>query len=171
MISTIKTNCLNCKKELNVRRERIKEDGNLCRSCFAIVNNKSRTALECKRCGIDLNNTNKVSYQKGKSKRAYCKDCFKIIEHDKRNAIKKLVMDYFGGCCVCCGEDSLEFLTLDHINNDGAEHRKQFKDSFGDKLYSNLLRNNFTSKYELQILCWNCNLAKQNYGECPHNRP
>ena len=27
--------------------------------------------------------------------------------------------------CVCCGEDHIEFLALDHVNNDGAEQRQQ----------------------------------------------
>jgi hypothetical protein len=27
--------------------------------------------------------------------------------------------------CACCGETEERFLTIDHINNDGAEHRRK----------------------------------------------
>ena len=29
--------------------------------------------------------------------------------------------------CACCGLNQIEFLTIDHINNDGVQQRKQMK--------------------------------------------
>ena len=46
-------------------------------------------------------------------------------------------------------------LTLDHINNDGAEHRRRMV-SKDIVLY--LIRNNFPEGF--QILCYNCNCIK-----------
>lgn len=64
--------------------------------------------------------------------------------------------------CSCCGEKHIEFLCMDHINNDGAKHRKEYKGS----IYTWLINNNFPDGF--QILCCNCNSAKEIYGKCPH---
>lgn len=69
--------------------------------------------------------------------------------------------------CNCCGERHIEFLSLDHINNDGAEHRKDIGVS---SLYSWIIKNQFPSNY--QILCMNCNCAKGRDKEhlCVHQK-
>lgn len=41
-----------------------------------------------------------------------------------RKLVKLKCIQEYGGKCVCCGETNIGFLTLDHINNNGAEHRK-----------------------------------------------
>lgn len=68
-------------------------------------------------------------------------------------------------CCNCCGETIWEFLCIDHIKNDGAEHRKRERRS--RSLAGYLVKNNFPSGF--QILCHNCNLSKGFYGYCPHS--
>ena len=65
--------------------------------------------------------------------------------------------------CACCGESRIEFLTLDHKFNDGAEHRKEV--GCGSKMYQWVLKNNFPPIF--QTLCFNCNLGKV-HGVCPH---
>lgn len=68
--------------------------------------------------------------------------------------------------CVCCGEDQLLFLSLDHKNNDGNKHRK-LVGTGGSNLYAWLKRNNYPAIF--QILCHNCNMGRaQNNGVCPH---
>jgi hypothetical protein len=68
--------------------------------------------------------------------------------------------------CACCGESMYEFLTIDHINNDGAKMNKKFS---GHKhICSWLKRNNYPEGF--QVLCINCNFAKGKYGKCPHQR-
>lgn len=83
----------------------------------------------------------------------------------KRNArLKKQVMDAYGNKCACCGEDAPGFLTIDHVNNDGNDHRKRVH---GDKIYAEIIREEYPAKY--QILCWNCNVGRHhNGGVCPH---
>jgi len=56
------------------------------------------------------------------------------------------------------------FLTIDHINNDGAKHKKEIGMLH---LYDYIIRNNYPDTF--QIRCWNCNCAKGKYGRCPHN--
>jgi len=67
--------------------------------------------------------------------------------------------------CLCCSESILEFLTIDHVNNDGAEHRRQVKKE-GTGLIQWLIKNDFPEGF--QILCYNCNCAKRLNGICPH---
>lgn len=86
-------------------------------------------------------------------------------------------MDAYGGrVCSCCGETELLFLTLDHINEDGAAHRREIarhSKGNGKGAYPNVLgwmkRNNFPPGF--QVLCMNCNVGKhKNKGVCPHQR-
>lgn len=71
--------------------------------------------------------------------------------------------------CVCCGETVIEFLSIDHINNNAPEQKRQFKTEGRaySHLYKWLIDNNFPEGY--QVLCMNCNFAKGKYGYCPHN--
>jgi len=85
-----------------------------------------------------------------------------------RDRLKKLIFEAYGNKCQCCGEAELEFLTIDHINNDGAAHRRTLKRGGGD-LYRWLRDNDFPS--EFQILCCNCNWSKRlGGGVCIHKR-
>lgn len=78
------------------------------------------------------------------------------------------VIEYYGGKCSCCGEDRIEFLCLDHVNNDGHMHKQNGHRFGGYNLYAKLIRENFHTEFELQVLCHNCNAAKAGYGYCPH---
>lgn len=82
-----------------------------------------------------------------------------------RLKVKQEVMLRYGGKCTCCGETSLPFLTIDHINNDGFLERKNGISSYG--FYMSLREPN-SLREDLQVLCWNCNAAKEFFGICPH---
>lgn len=85
----------------------------------------------------------------------------------RRKKIKQIVVEHYGGECACCGEKEVAFLTVDHINNDGAEHRKEVKHT---RMYVWLRQNGYPPGY--QILCWNCNCGRAiNGGICPHKKP
>ena len=66
---------------------------------------------------------------------------------------------------TCCGEQEIDFLSFDHINNDGAAQRKHI--AAGLQLFGYLLKNNPS---DIQILCHNCNMARYFYKTCPHQR-
>ena len=72
--------------------------------------------------------------------------------------------------CSCCGEKQLEFLTLDHVNNDGAkDRRKRFgknKGGGGLTFYLHLKKEGYPKGF--QVLCMNCNFAKRYENICPH---
>ncbi len=83
---------------------------------------------------------------------------FTVVEHYSKGTMK----------CVCCGESLFEFLTIDHINNDGAVARKVNNRS-GSSFHHWLIENKFPKGY--QILCFNCNCGKNvNGGVCPHKK-
>ena len=69
--------------------------------------------------------------------------------------------------CTCCGEKEMKFLCIDHINNDGALHRKNYG-RVGHRIYTWLKNKGYPEGY--QVLCFNCNNAKALYGECPHKK-
>jgi len=82
--------------------------------------------------------------------------------------VREKIFSHYGKYCVCCGEENLEFLTIDHISNDGADHRKKITKAAGVTIYKWLTNNNFPPGF--QTLCFNCNQAKHsNKGSCPCN--
>lgn len=92
------------------------------------------------------------------------KACIRAANIKKHKAVRLAVLTHYSGGkskCACCGEENIEFLQLDHINNDGAEHRKSTS-----HLYSWIIKNNFPEGF--RILCANCNFSRGAYGYCPH---
>ena len=82
--------------------------------------------------------------------------------------LKAIVLQAYGGCCVCCGERTYEFLSIDHKHNDGYAERKRLgrKAQPGLALLRLIIKEKFPERY--QILCFNCNMAKGFFGRCPH---
>lgn len=82
-------------------------------------------------------------------------------------AYRRAILVHYGGSppkCACCGDDTYDFLTIDHIDGNGAKHRREVVKTLGICRW--LIKNNFPSGF--QILCMNCNFAKGKYGACPH---
>ncbi|GAF67281.1 unnamed protein product, partial [marine sediment metagenome] len=91
---------------------------------------------------------------------------FKEINAKHRFKLKKAAFENYGGTiCKCCGETEIDFLCLDHIDNDGAEHRKIVG---GGNHFYRWLKNNKYPKLRLQVLCYNCNNSKKIRGYCVH---
>ena len=64
--------------------------------------------------------------------------------------------------CICCRETEIDFLCLDHINNDGTKHRKKLGIRGSREFCVWLIKNNFPK--DIQVLCYNCNNIKSFYG-------
>lgn len=95
------------------------------------------------------------------------KEYAKAKQIEWRQKLKREVFEVYGLTCACCDEPNMAFLTIDHVNNDGAAHRKELGCSSGAKFYYWLKTNNWPRGF--QTLCFNCNLGKyQNGGICPH---
>jgi hypothetical protein len=100
----------------------------------------------------------------------------KYPEYNRKSLrkLKREVMNAYGGVCACCGETELAFLTIDHIDGNGAEHRREMAgetglaySQAGARTYRWLRSNNYPAGF--QVLCANCNCGKHwNQGVCPH---
>jgi hypothetical protein len=83
-----------------------------------------------------------------------------------RNSVRMNVIIKYGGRCNCCGEDELAFLVIDHVKGGGTADRG----SYAYAVYSRLWREPI-NREETQVLCANCNMAKERQGGCPHQVP
>lgn len=82
-------------------------------------------------------------------------------------AAKKQMLAAYGGKCACCGEVEPHFLTIDHINGGGTEHRKSIGGA-GTAVMFDLQRRGWP-KDGYRLLCYNCNCGRErNGGICPH---
>ena len=86
----------------------------------------------------------------------------------KKNAqkAKAEMINAYGGFCVCCGENNPAFLTLEHTNHDGKEHRDKFGGGVGT--YRDLRRRGWPQD-GYTLLCMNCNFATRYGDPCPHH--
>lgn len=90
-----------------------------------------------------------------------------------RTALRLELMTHYSfgtPICRCCGQTHPVYLTIDHIDDDGGEHRKrELGSNKGNGLNSFYLKIKLGGYVErLQVLCWNCQWAKRlNDGVCP----
>ena len=92
---------------------------------------------------------------KQQARQRYYKKNGERTRHERRNQYqeqKEVVIRHYGGECEACGERESDVLTVDHINGDGAEHRKEVPAS---QIHAWLIRNEFPPGF--RILCFNCN--------------
>jgi len=133
-------------------------------------NSRKRNALAglCIECGMhpcvdgSICDQCKIAQRQRRNKRS---DHYLALAKKSRDKLRNEVLKAYGSKCACCGEIQPEFLAVDHINNDGAEHRR----TVGTGLYQWLRKNGFP-KEVFQLLCHNCNFAKAKYGVCPHQK-
>jgi hypothetical protein len=88
----------------------------------------------------------------------------------RRQQLRLKAIAIYGGKCACCGEATPEFLSFDHVRNDGAKDRRENGNkAVGYALYRRLAAlAKPDGRYQLN--CHNCNGAKGYYGICPHKR-
>lgn len=86
---------------------------------------------------------------------------------DSKSELAKMKLEMlaaFDCMCSCCGESHPDLLTLDHVENNGGEHRK----TMNEQQCMRLARREGWDKSKWDCLCFNCNCAKAHYGGCPH---
>lgn len=112
-----------------------------------------------------LNLQSRISYRK-KHDDPIGRDYIRKRDRNYIQKIKLMVFNHYSSGtneCACCKENNIMFLSLDHINNNGNQHRKKI----GRHIYLWLYSKKYPSGF--QILCYNCNHAKHlNGGICPH---
>ncbi len=155
------------------------QDSKVCRKCgiekpkkdfylkWQAAPNKIRNVVDshCKKC---------VIVKRGLERKAWSPERKLKENADERarnKCTKAAVFAAYGGfTCKCCGESEPLFMTIDHINNDGAHFRKTVLGRFnaaGVATYQWIVKNDFPSGF--QVLCMNCQWGKRmNKGVCPH---
>jgi len=71
--------------------------------------------------------------------------------------------------CANCSCDNMLHLSIDHINNDGASERKDYKNNI-----SSIYRDIISGKLSLdryRLLCYNCNCSLGFFGDFPQAFP
>ncbi len=154
--------CLRCREVLKGWRkkteqgkkqyQRLRAEGR-CTSCYKVITERSSAKNQCQPCHDRYHDQ---AIERGRRKRA---------------ALRDEILQVYGRRCACCGDTTEKFLTLDHINNDGAAHRKLLSGKNitggGSRFYAAVKADGFPNTF--QLLCWNCNLGKYlNGGACPH---
>lgn len=99
-------------------------------------------------------------------------DSVRERRRERNQQLRAVAFAAYGGFrCVCCGETKHSMLTLDHVENNGKEHRKSIKGlRWAGTMYLWLIKNGFPPGF--QVLCYNCNISKFRCGGvCEHTLP
>jgi hypothetical protein len=87
--------------------------------------------------------------------------------HEWGQARKREMVDAYGGCCACCRETKLPFLSLDHIG--GGGHRERLALG-GQQAVMKKLKAAGWPKEGYRVLCMNCQMGTRFGRTCPHQR-
>lgn len=87
------------------------------------------------------------------------------------NKLKLEALEHYGGAfCQCCGETQLLMLALDHIESNGADHRRELTGgrSMPGSSYVWAKKNNWPPIFK--TMCHSCNFARHwtEGQKCPH---
>jgi len=117
-------------------------------------------------CSIKTSDTNKsmeaqVPYKnKEYQAKYYQANKEKLDEYNKNytEKVRQKVIEILGLICADCGEKDSIVLQIGHINDDGSQDKKQFKNKRA--FYNHILKlENRSEKYKLQ--CCNCNWRQE----------
>jgi serine/threonine protein phosphatase PrpC len=109
--------------------------------------------------GWRKNNKDKVSQYSKKNYEKH-KEQNQKNHREYTRRLKETVLTHYGNGemkCVLCGFDNPHALTIDHINGNGATHRRAIGGG-GVKTYLWLRRNDYPAGY--RTLCANCQLIE-----------
>ena len=117
-------------------------------------------SLRCHVCAIKHHHKNKpkrTKEEKAKYRKEYYQKHKQKLDkyaNDWREQKRLEAIESLGGCCVQCGENDPIVLDFDHINDDGAEHRRQTNKK-------NVVYLVAEESGRFQLLCKNCNWRKE----------
>lgn len=161
---TVRLICTTCSGKLKERwrkRNRTLKESGLCVVCGE---SELMTRSLCKTC-------RSRTLERSKVRRRTNVEKYKERSRKQLQDLRIQIIEAYGGwVCACCGETIRQFLTLDHVYNDGFKEKKvgrRTRDT--STFFRRLRREGFPNKDRYQVLCWNCNLGKaRNNGVCPH---
>ena len=124
----------------------------ICNKCYNKIPRKGK----CVECG-KTESTRWSSNEKG----TICHNCEMVLYRVKIKL--KVFTHYCKGKPICCIDDcnidDIDMLALDHINDDGWNHRKEIGGKSGFLIYDWAMKNNYPEIF--RVMCWNHNIKKQ----------
>ena len=162
-MNTITKVCKTCKEKVDINNfhtDKRSKDGHIakCKLCISKYNHNLRQVVNKQHY--------KDYYNKNKDKlNLACRTCnhklkLEVLNHYTNGNIR----------CQCpsgqCTETHEEFMTIDHINGGGNQHRKSIKRN-GIAFYRWLKQNDYP--LDFRVLCMNCNHSLGMRGYCPHS--
>lgn len=155
--------CKRCAiKKNNVRAKKLREKGT-CVDCMQAATPGFSRCESCKKAHRERYHANRVENSK--------------TSKERRRRLKQAAFSAYGGAkCTCCSDEHLEFLSIDHIAGNGAEHRRQLMAETGwTSKSANMCGSHFYLWLKKQgyppgfrVLCMNCNFSIAKFGYCPH---
>lgn len=157
---------------------------NICKLCAIKRNNaRAQTRIakrQCVDCPAVAASGARCEDCKASHRRRYHLNRDRNVEAAKarRQRLKLAAFNAYGGpFCKCCGVDHVEFLTIDHMDGEGAAHRRELtkeqgwsthsSSMTGSHFYRWLVKQGFPPGF--QVLCFNCNFSLGHFGYCPHS--
>jgi len=131
---------------------------------------------KCTKCGRILPFDDHFFQPLDKKKRplgfeSRCLVCKKEENKKRHNDLKMAALKYYSinemPECECCGETIIEFLTIDHIDGNGGEHRRTELKGKYSSIGLWLKDNGYPKGF--RVLCMNCNWSMGVHGYCPHH--
>lgn len=123
-----------------------------------------------------LNNPEFVQKKHERAKTYYAstkesrKEVARAMSRRYRDELKLKVLTHYSNGelkCNSCGIPVYAVLTLDHIDNNGADHKRSLSKggkASSSRIYKDILDNNYPPHY--QVLCFNCNYLKEFMRRC-----
>ncbi len=158
-------NCLDCLSQIQQPKRGVRLYCEECRARRRLISKKENEK--------ERRNQNVEAYRKKRKER------YKLLETtpekrairsvktmETKERLREQVFSHYGKKCKCCGEERIEFLSIDHVEGGGNQHRREVGNYIN--LYRWIVKNDFPAT--IQILCFNCNLAKGFFGYCPHEK-
>jgi len=160
--------CRPCQDKVNARQKELRLRNKQAGLCKCGRQPPRDGKVDCELCFAEMSVSANVTYRKrkldglckcGAAPPAGYRTCGTCRKHDKNKHARRRrrILEHYGLKCACCGEDTYEFLEIDHVDGDGEgnNHRREVGPTYAPGF---------------QTLCSNCNRAKFRYGECPHKR-
>jgi predicted amidophosphoribosyltransferase len=144
---------------------------NMTKGAFGICIHKNKLVYDtdfklinylCIFCGVNLPMIKNYTLLCSTCKNSITKEEYNFNRTGWRSRRDKLLtILHYGNQCSCCAENTIEFLSFDHVNGGGTAERKKFN---YHNLYSWIQKNQYPDNF--QILCYNCNCARGFFGGC-----
>lgn len=124
-------------------------------------NREELVAASARRRRDEPGRASEISSRSKRKRYRASRAAFQAQERDYLQGIKALVFEHYGAACACCGSE--HDLTIDHVNGDGKEHRREFSRSW-QAIYRWLINTGFPEGF--QTLCRPCNASKGRGVSC-----